>query len=88
MVNQLKGACKKLIGFLQAHRETLGDVNTASYDKLINEVESSVELRYELPESKFDHIFKPSRHVNFLIDVDEPVKNLLGQTGGTMPNYY
>ena len=54
----------------------------------MQEIDSTVDLKYDLPETKFDHIFKPSRHVNFLVDVDAPVKNLMGQTGGTMPNYY
>ena len=80
--------CKKLIGFVQAHHDVYGDVNTAGFDRLMSEIDESVDLEFELPESKFDHIFKPSRHMNFLVDVDEPVKNAMGQTGGTMPNYY
>ena len=79
--------CRKLLGFIQSHREVYGDINTVNYEKLISDVTSSVELSYDLQESKFDHIFKPSRHVNFLVDVDAPVRNMLGQTGGTMPNY-
>ena len=77
-VNQLKGMCKKLLGFIQSHREVYGDINSVNYEKLISDVTSSVELTFSLPESKFDHIFKPSRHVNFLVDVDAPIRNMLG----------
>lgn len=52
------------------------------------EVENTVDLTYELPESKFDHIFKPSRHMSFFMEFEPAIKNSMGQTGGTMPNYF
>jgi len=55
-----------------------GDVGSAGFDKLMAEVDETVDLEFELPESKFEHIFKPSRHMNFLVDVEEPVKNAMG----------
>lgn len=84
-INQLKGLCRKVIGFIQAHHEVYGDLPSANYEKIL--AESPVDLKFELPESRFNHIFKPSRHVNFLVDVDAPIKFALGQTGSTMPNY-
>jgi hypothetical protein len=39
------------------------------------EVDNTVDLTYELPESKFEHIFKPSRHMNFLMEFEPAIKN-------------
>ena len=80
--------CKKLLGFIQAHREAYGDIDTVNYEKLFADVESTVDLTIELPESKFDHVFKASRHINFLTEFEPPIKNNpMGEVGGTIPNY-
>jgi len=80
--------CKKLLGFIQAHREAYGDIETVNYDKVFADVEQAVDLQYELPQSKFDHVFKASRHMNFLMDFEPVIKNTSGEVGGTMPNYF
>jgi hypothetical protein len=38
--------CKKLLGFIQAHREAYGDIETVNYDKVFADVEQTVDLRY------------------------------------------
>ena len=65
-IQNLKSLLRRCRGFIDTHRDVFGDeANELDFDTVLADLDDC-NLDYRLPESNLRHVFRPSRHFDFI----------------------
>ena len=65
-IQNLKSLLRRTRGFIDAHRRIFGEeADERDFDNALADIDQ-VDIDYRLPESNLRHVFRPSRHFDFI----------------------